>query len=166
MLQSIQFNSASMKTTLSFALTILCFFLISHNGFTQVQVLSTEYITVDGYDKIKSEIRSPGYGGLLQFRFATAPSISWWKAIKIFDKDGNVLVYATGGPNDSKMDMELQDSDHGPEIVYYEPSKFNEDIKVEFWKAKAFGIHTHVGTKYFKKSEIQRKELALTWMTD
>lgn len=121
------------------------------------EVLSTDYFKVDGNDEIKKQlIQTPEVlSSEIKFSFSKNSNITWWKGIKVFDKDNKELCI-----------LHMEDQENGPKSKEFNSSNFGEDIKIEFWKAKAFGAHTHVTTKHFRLSELKGKEIALTWLND
>lgn len=92
----------------------------------------------------------------VQFSFSVNRNITWWKGIKVFDKNGNMVCM-----------LSTQDSDHGPKYSKkFSLSQFGSKIKVEYWKAKAFGAHTHVGTDYIDLSTISKYDIGFGWKND
>lgn len=111
---------------------------------------------VDGNDRIIQKRNSNTSTTTLRFSLSTASNVTWYKSIKIFDKNNNLLE-----------EIGMQDDQHGPlSSKTYDKSKFNNTVKVEFWKAKAFGIHTHVATKMFDLDGLLGNKTSFTWMND
>ncbi len=146
-----------MKTILKSlaSLTVFSIFLMSNEIKAQplTTLYSIEYFMVDGNNVIEKKLFHNEPSGALGFSFSS--KVDWWKEIRIFDKDGKVI---------RKFSFEnVKDS---MESITYDEDLFGDEIKIEFWKAKAFGVHTHVATKYFKKSDIINRRLHFTWMND
>lgn len=94
--------------------------------------------------------------GFIQFTLEDSPSITWWKGLKIFDHQNNMISL-----------IAMQDQDHGPDSTKkFNSAQFGDVIKVELWKAKFLGIHSCVGTAHFSKSECDGKNTTLFWQND
>lgn len=92
---------------------------------------------------------------LIRFSLSTAHDINWWKGIKVFDKRGMISLLST------------QDDDNGPkQSPLIDISDFGDEIKIEFYKAKTLGVHTHVDTIKLPTSKMNRFEVSFTWLTD
>lgn len=92
---------------------------------------------------------------LIRFSLSTAHDINWWKAIKVFDKRGMISLLST------------QDDDHGPKrSPLMKISEFGEEIKIEFYKAKTLGVHTHVDTLKLSTLKVKNLDISFTWITD
>src|SRR5262245_27102822 len=114
--------------------------------------------TVDGNNVITTvqDPTAPVPATAVQFSFQTAPNIRWWKAIKIINASNQMVGLLAN-----------EEQDHGPELSQQLAfDQFGEQIKVEIWKAKALGIHTHVATVFFKTSDCSGKLTILTWEND
>ncbi|MDF1699157.1 MAG: hypothetical protein P1U56_25105 [Saprospiraceae bacterium] len=44
--------------------------------------------------------------------------------------------------------LSTQDNDKGPKYSNKFKMSYCSKVKIEYWKAKTFGVHTHVGTEY------------------
>ena len=101
---------------------------------------------VDGNDNIKKVALNKNLSREdLSFSLSTSSQITWWKGIKIFDRNDKMICL-----------LSTQDNDHGPKLSKtFNAQNFGSKVKVEFWKAKTFGVHTHIETKYFSLSELQ-----------
>ena len=96
-----------------------------------------------------------GSKNLVQFSLSTAHNIKWWKALKIYDKRGMISLLST------------QDDDHGPKKSHLiDISSFGNEIKVEFYKAKVFGVHSRVHKIKLPTSKLKNLEVSFTWLTD
>ena len=110
---------------------------------------------VDGNDTINTSQSSINVGSV-QFTLEDSPSITWWKGIKVFDAQNNMISLVA-----------MQDKDHGPDSTKeFATSQFGDVIKVELWKAKFLGVHSCVGTTHFKKSDCDGKNTTLFWQND
>src|SRR5438093_11528439 len=103
--------------------------------------------TVDGNNVITTKqeriLQDPRFAELT---VQTAPDITWWKAIKIFDLSGQMVCM-----------LETEDQDHGPKtstpLQIGPPFNDNDVIRVEIWKGKTLGVHAHVDTVFFVASQ-------------
>lgn len=123
-----------------------------------LKIVPTITFKVDGNNNIRKSINSNAKisNNTFKVTLSTTPQITWWKGIKIFDRNGQMICL-----------LSTQDADHGPTTSQTLTKKqFDSKIKVEFWKAKAFGVHTHVATKYFKLSDFLNTETRFYWMND
>lgn len=111
---------------------------------------------VDGdHDTIETS-QSSIDSGYVQFTLEDSSNITWWKGIKVFDSQNNMISL-----------LAMQDQDHGPDSSKkFSLSQFNDSIKVELWKAKFLGIHCCVETAFFKQSECNGKNTTLFWQND
>src|SRR5690349_2901033 len=76
-----------------------------------------------------------GQQGKITFSLSTVPRVTWWKGIKIF---GDGTWNAVGL-------LETQNDNHGPVTQSFDMSQFSDIAsRLEFWKAKTFGIHTDI----------------------
>src|SRR5262245_22493863 len=111
--------------------------------------------TVDGNNVIRTsqdQIESI----FIQFSLETAPAILWWKGVKIFDVNNQMISLLAN-----------EDRDHGPDLSpKFTLDRFGEQIKVEIWKAKLLGVHAHVATVFFQTIECFGKLTRLTWEND
>ena len=123
----------------------------------EVQTVPVEgEFKVDETNVIKTS-QSRIEAGYVQFSLSAAANITWWKGIKVFDSKGAMISL-----------LVTQDQDRGPKPSQtFMRSSFSEDkIKVEIWKAKFLGVHTHMATVYFKTAECVGKCTDLRWMND
>jgi len=110
---------------------------------------------VDGSDTINTS-QSDLKKGFIQFSLENTVSMSWWKGIKIFDSQKNMISM-----------IALQDHDHGPDSTkQFTTSQFGDIITIEIWKAKIFGVHTLIDTISFTKSDCDGKNTTLFWQND
>jgi hypothetical protein len=98
-----------------------------------------------------------GQKGKITFSLSTKNDITWWKGIKIFG-DG---TWNTIGL------LETTDSDHGPARKTIDIAQFIPNAsRLEFWKAKAFGVHTDMVHYVFDPTAFNGKTLSFVWQTD
>lgn len=98
-----------------------------------------------------------GEAGCYQWSLELGPGISWWKGIKVFDKAGSELEL-----------IATQDSEGKKTSAAVNASTFG---KLEIWKAKAFGVHTHMYTVPDHGTTdpmipAAGKRMALSWVRD
>ena len=95
--------------------------------------------------------------GTLTVALRSGPAISWWKGIKVF---GNNSSFAIGL-------LETQDQSHGPITVTLSLRDFVPgQARLEFWKAKAFGVHTDMVHYTFDPEPFAGQTLNFSWLTD
>ena len=117
----------------------------------------TQLVVGKDKDKVKMQMKSLKYvdKNSIRFSLSTTYDISWWKTIKVFDKRGMISLLST------------QDDDHGPkQSPLINISDFGNEIKIEFYKAKTLGVHTHVDTHKIPASQIRGLDVSFTWLTD
>jgi hypothetical protein len=111
--------------------------------------------SVDGGNVIRTSTSNID-AGFVQFSLQTSPNITWWKGIKVVDASGNQIVL-----------LETQDASHGPTTgPKTSVSSFSDEIRVEIWKAKTFGVHTQVDTVSFVTNECNSHNITLNWQND
>lgn len=119
---------------------------------------NTKYFTVGGTDKISitSVQEHETEANVVRFNFATAPEVTLWKGVKVYDKNDNEILF-----------LETENGHHGLGFLNrFDISQFGEEIKVEFWKEKESNKRTLVETKYFKSSDLNGFISVLYWMND
>jgi hypothetical protein len=100
---------------------------------------------------------SDGQRGAVTVVLRSGPAISWWKGIKVF---GNGSWNAIGL-------LETQDHAHGPSTATLDLGDFvGGQSRLEFWKAKTFGVHTDVAHYTFDPVQFAGQTLNFSWMTD
>lgn len=113
------------------------------------------FTTPDG-DNIKFSLKD-GEEGHITVCLSSAQKVTWWKGIKVF---GNASWSALAL-------LAIQDEDHGPSCRTIPTGRFEEDAsRLEFWKAKRFGVHCHIVSYTFKPSDFHGKSLDFLWETD
>ena len=116
----------------------------------QVEHLQESY-TVDNNNLI-SVTKTAQTNKTIQFSLKTKESVTWWKGIKVF-------YHANDGSIKSQL-IQTQDDDHQESGAAIKLSDINPDypLTVQFWKAKAFGAHTQVGSDTFSIEDIVNKD--------
>jgi hypothetical protein len=100
---------------------------------------------------------SPGQEGAITIALRSGAGVTWWKGVKVFGSD-------TG---DAIGLVETQDQSHGPNVVSVNMDAFTPgEARLEFWKAKAFGVHTDVMHYFLQPEEYVGQTLNFSWMTD
>lgn len=116
----------------------------------QVENLQESY-TVDNNNLI-SVSKVARTNKTIQFSLKTNESVTWWKGIQVFyhTKDGSIksqIIQTQGDDHQVWGDViDLSDVDPYPPLT------------VQFWKAKAFGVHTQVGSDTFSIEDIINKD--------
>ena len=107
--------------------------------------------SVDGNEVQSSWIQSQS--GKTELCLEASTNVSWWKGIKVFDAQGkNIGLMVT--QDDSRLNC-----------MSFDNSKLAGG-KLEFWKAKGFGVHTHVETLALNHSNIDGKKVTLHWINE
>ena len=105
------------------------------------------------FDKFRVRITS-GTPNHLNVTLSTPPNITWWKAIKLVDRNtGRVL-----------NEVSTQDNMHGPVTLSIPGTEFGT-AKLVLAKAKIFGIHTEM-YEIYELIEKSGNNIDLTWRTD
>lgn len=117
-----------------------------------------KYFNVDGTDTIrltKVQEYKPE-PNIVRFNFITAPEITSWKGIKVFDKNEKEILF-----------LETEKGNHGLGFLNrFDISQFGDKIKIEFWKAKEADTRVKVETMYFKSEELKGVINVFYWMND
>lgn len=102
----------------------------------RVKILSTTTGGVSG--KVKIRLDADG---------------NWWKMLRVFNKYNNShsIEQENGGYKNRVEDIEIN------------TSGLNNLFKLEFWKAKLLGVHTHVITETFRKADFDGKVVTFIW---
>ena len=105
-------------------------------------------------DRIKA-VREPGDApDEYVFTLELGPGITWWKALIAVNEDGAQTQV-----------VELQDENNSSEDVVLTQEDIDNGATLELWKAKAFGVHTHVYT-LTDISRAKGKHVTLSWNKD
>lgn len=92
----------------------------------------------------------------VEFALEVAPTITWWKGLKIYDQQGDMISL-----------LATQDGDKGPKSSGpLALARFGPNIEIEFLKAKAFGAHTGVGRMPFSLSDVRGFRTTFYWESD
>jgi len=63
--------------------------------------------------------------------------------------------------------VETEDCSHGPSSVTLKIGEFNAgQARLEFWKAKAFGVHTDMIHYTFEPEQFAGQRLNFSWLSD
>lgn len=110
---------------------------------------------VDGNDGII--VRQVPIGpNSVEFVLEVAPTITWWKGLKIYDRQGDMISL-----------LATQDDDKGPKASGpLDLDRFGPRIEIEFLKAKAFGVHTGVGRVSYPLSDVRGFRTTFYWESD
>ncbi|MGD1864176.1 MAG: hypothetical protein ACFB0D_06440 [Phormidesmis sp.] len=84
--------------------------------------------------------------------------VSWWKGLKVFGASNTLLSFVarTGEARSRQCDS------------FSTAALSNGDSigRVDFWKAKAFGVHTHVDTLNLIPEEVNGKQIVFWWVSE
>jgi len=91
------------------------------------------------------------------FELSTSQNITWWKAIYVYADDGKLICSLT-----------TQDGNHGPARCDFD--QMHDclfDYRIEIWKAKFAGVHTHVDTiPSSTYGPLLNKRIRFSWLVD
>lgn len=117
-------------------------------------VVLPDAIKVDKEDFVTRHVNKLGLSQTAAtFSFKNEAKESWWKGVKVFDRQGNVICL-----------LETEGNSRGP--VYsrnFDRSAFSGRVKVEVWKAKTLGVHTKMATIYLSYDDIIGKETVFSF---
>lgn len=120
-----------------------------------VDIPTNGSFTVDGNNAINTSTSNID-SGFIQFSLATAPNITWWKGMKVNDNSGNQILL-----------LETQDASHGPVTSQkFNRGSFGQTINIEIWKAKTFGVHTHIDSGSLSADQANGKLVSFVWQND
>ncbi|MEZ5429301.1 MAG: hypothetical protein R2747_23840 [Pyrinomonadaceae bacterium] len=108
-------------------------------------------IQVDG-DRIKIQtIQTGGKPGKLQIKIDADGA--WWKMLRVIDKNGNANY------------IEQQDGRllNNQKVIEIDANNLNATFKLEFWKAKLFGIHTYIMSEIYRKQDFEGRIIKFIW---
>jgi len=93
------------------------------------------------------------------FEFTTLSNVTWWKALKVYTDSGELLC-----------SLSTQDQHHGPEQCNFAAEHKHDFLfgyRIEIWKAKFLGIHSHVDTIQSSRfGPLLKKRIRFTWIDD
>ncbi len=105
-------------------------------------------IVLDGGDlSIRSSHRNPGY-----VRFEYSSTIDWWNMLQVRDVRGNPLT----------IEME-KGNPYGANFIEVPTSQLDGIVKLEFWRAKTFGVHTQMGTYEVDRRALDGRVVRVNW---
>jgi hypothetical protein len=108
-------------------------------------------------DEVEFYVSHDSQPGTLTVVLRSGPAVSWWKGVKVF---GNNSSFAIGL-------LETQDHAHGPSTVTLDLGDFVPgQARLEFWKAKAFGVHTDMAHYTFDPEPFAAQTLNFSWLSD
>ena len=106
-------------------------------------------IQVDG-DRVKilTAAGSPG-----KIKIKVSADGSWWKMLRVYDKNNRAnWIEQEDGLYVNKKD-----------VIEIDSSALNDTFKLEFWKAKLFGVHTHIMNETYRKLDFDGKIITFVW---
>lgn len=116
----------------------------------------SDVVTVDGNnDNVLTHYEPKMDRNHVTFSFEVNQNITWWKGIKVFNEDGDMICL-----------LSTQDNDKGPKFSKRFSASYCGKVKIEYWKAKAFGVHTHVGTEYIDLGTLRDYNIGFEWEND
>ena len=138
--------------------------IISILGVTAMaQVIATLPLSDNAYERLTfpgsvdgNEVQSSwaqSQSGKTEFCLEASTNVSWWKGIKVFDSQNrNIGLMVT--QDDSRLNCMTFDNS---QLV---------GGKLEFWKAKGFGVHTYVETLAINHNNINGKKVTIHWVNE
>jgi hypothetical protein len=92
-----------------------------------------------------------GAKGYVTLKFQT--TVDWWTAIKVFDRSGKAAL------------IQKENGRYNPptQTLVIPISAFSSNINLEFWTAKAFGIHTHMASKVLTSERFDGRTVTINW---
>lgn len=130
-----------------FMLGLLC--VNSQQALAEAKTIKTD----DSADEIELSIEK-GEPDKVTFCLKTVASITWWKGIHIFAPNNKDVIGL----------LATSDQDHGPSCRSIETAELG--TRLEFLKAKAFGVHTGVGNYSYSPKVHAGNKLTFTWRID
>lgn len=93
-----------------------------------------------------------------EFCLSLTENVSWWKGLKIFNENNSLLgfIARTDDARSRQCDS----------FTASELSAGDGIAKVELWKAKAFGVHTHIDTLEFDPADVEGKRVSFYWISE
>lgn len=93
-----------------------------------------------------------------EFCLELGSNVSWWKGIKIFNTKHSSLGLISRSDNAKRR---ICDTFTAAELEGGQAA-----AKIEFWKAKGFGVHTHMDTLEFSPSSVAGKRVVFNWVKE
>jgi hypothetical protein len=90
--------------------------------------------------------------GTIKIRMNTESGVTWWRGIKVFDSRGNAMLI-------EKQDGKYLTSD----ALEVNRGRLGRTVKIELWKAKFLGAHTHMRTLTYDAERLNGRTLTITW---
>ncbi|MGB0592533.1 MAG: LNR domain-containing protein [Myxococcota bacterium] len=144
-------------------------FLWKYDG-TNYGPIRNSYVANGGHDNISVQIedlpadRAAFPGGMAQVRFAVAPGITWWKAIKVVLVNGATEMLWT---HTSTQTTGLNPLDSSSVInVYPALIPSGSEVRVQFWKKVTPGVNYYVGDAKIDFDSIAGKSVTFIWEND
>jgi hypothetical protein len=108
-------------------------------------------IQVDG-DRVKIlTINDGGKPGKVQIKLDA--DSTWWKMLRVYDKNGRTnYVEQENGRYLNKKD-----------VIEIDSKNLNDTFRLEFWKAKLFGVHTYIMTEIYRKQDFEGRVIKFVW---
>lgn len=85
-------------------------------------------------------------------------NVSWWKGVKTFDTNNSFLGFVARSNSAGRMQCDT-----------FNPGELGTTgaaAKVELWKAKTFGVHTHMSTLLFDPTYVEGKRVVFRWVSE
>lgn len=105
------------------------------------------------FDKF-TVVETTGTPGKVTLILNTAPTVTWWKALKLMQRNGGGII----------REVITEESNHGPGTLVIDSSEYSSS-RIVFAKAKIFGIHTDM-YELFEIAEKDGLTLNFTWIAD
>ncbi len=117
--------------------------------------LNGKVFKVDGNDRILISQVALGEKKVA-FALEVATNITWWKQIKVLDKNGSAIAT-----------LETRDAVKGPVVSgAFDVARFGDRVTVEFWKAKFLGAATLVDTRSYATADVTGFRTRYFWEND
>jgi hypothetical protein len=89
--------------------------------------------------------------GLVQIRLSSDGT--WWKMVRMFDRTGR----------EHRIEQENGGFVSNVSMIEMNTNTLGGTFKVEFWKAKFLGVHTHMHTQTFNTADFDGYNVTLNW---
>jgi hypothetical protein len=100
-----------------------------------------------------------------KFRILLDSDSSWWKMLRVIDKNG--LVYSIAQQNGRLSVMIGNETrmfvPNGNSSLEIELTNLDEFVKIQFWKAKFLGAHTYITSETFRARDLEGAEVTFNW---
>ena len=108
-------------------------------------------------DEVEFYVSHDSAPGTLTVALRSGLNIEWWKGIKVFGSDNSIEIGL----------VETENRSRGPSTVTLKVGEFNPgQARLEFWKAKLFGVHTDVAHYTFDPEAFAGQTLNFSWLSD